>query len=144
MQSSRWRRVRLGSVGVCLTLTPLVAQAPAPVAAITAVPFTRVTIADAFWSPRLQVSREVTIPYAFEQREKTGRIRNFERAGGTRDKRLRERLPVPRRTAAAGARVGRRRTPRRVDVPVARQLHRLRSRLRCDGCHRLLNNQLVI
>ena len=48
-----------------------------------AVPFTQVTIADGFWSPRLQTSREVTIPYAFEQCEKTGRIRNFERAAGT-------------------------------------------------------------
>jgi len=48
----------------------------------TAVPFTRVTVADAFWLPRLQTSRTVTIPYAIEQCEKTGRIRNFERAGG--------------------------------------------------------------
>ncbi len=74
MLSSRWRRVvAIGSVGVFFTCTPLTAQAPSPVAAITPVPFTRVTIADAFWSPRLQVSR-VTIPYTFEQCEKTGRI----------------------------------------------------------------------
>ncbi len=86
MLSSRWRWVvGLGSVGVCLILPPLTAQAPSPAAVISAVPFTRVTIADAFWSPRLQVSREVTIPYAFEQCEKTGRIRNFERAGGALD-----------------------------------------------------------
>lgn len=51
----------------------------------TAVPFTRVTIDDAFWLPRMQTSRTVTIPYAIEQCEKTGRIRNFERAGGKLD-----------------------------------------------------------
>ncbi|MEZ5966444.1 MAG: glycoside hydrolase family 127 protein [Planctomycetota bacterium] len=51
----------------------------------TAVPFTSVTIDDAFWLPRMQTSRATTIPYAIEQCEKTGRIRNFERAGGQRD-----------------------------------------------------------
>ncbi len=46
------------------------------------VPFSRVEVEDAFWSPRLETSRKVTIPYAFAKCEETGRIRNFEKAAG--------------------------------------------------------------
>lgn len=49
---------------------------------ITPVPFSRVHVADGFWSPRLKTNRKVTIPYAFDQCEKTGRIANFRRAAG--------------------------------------------------------------
>jgi len=45
------------------------------------VPFTRVQFADPFWSPRMQINRRVSIPAAFEQCEKTGRIDNFKIAG---------------------------------------------------------------
>lgn len=45
---------------------------------ITPVPFTSVKVNDAFWSPRLKASREVTIPLAFSKCEETGRYRNFE------------------------------------------------------------------
>lgn len=45
-------------------------------------PFTSVTIKDNFWQQRLETNREVTIPFTFEKSEETGRIRNFERAGG--------------------------------------------------------------
>ena len=45
---------------------------------ITPVPFTSVKVSDAFWSPRLKASREVTIPLAFSKCEETGRYRNFE------------------------------------------------------------------
>ncbi len=47
---------------------------------ISPVPFTSVKVNDAFWSPRLQASREVTIPLAFRKCEETGRYRNFELA----------------------------------------------------------------
>lgn len=47
---------------------------------ITPVPFTSVKVNDAFWSPRLRVSREVTIPLAFRKCEETGRYHNFELA----------------------------------------------------------------
>ncbi|HZW10274.1 MAG TPA: glycoside hydrolase family 127 protein [Phycisphaerales bacterium] len=50
-------------------------------ARIEAVPFTAVRVEDTFWSPRLRTNREVTIPYDFEQCERTGRIRNFAVAG---------------------------------------------------------------
>jgi len=49
---------------------------------ITPVPFNRVQVADGFWTPRLDTNRTVTIPYAFEQCEKTDRISNFEKAAG--------------------------------------------------------------
>ena len=37
---------------------------------------------DNFWAPRIQKNHEVTIPIAFGYCESTGRIRNFEIAGG--------------------------------------------------------------
>ncbi len=49
---------------------------------IQAVPFTDVHFADAFWAPRMETNRSVTIPYAFEKCEETGRIDNFAKAGG--------------------------------------------------------------
>jgi DUF1680 family protein len=44
------------------------------------VPFTAVHCDDVFWAPRIETNRLVTIPFAFEQCEKSGRIDNFERA----------------------------------------------------------------
>lgn len=49
------------------------------------VPFNHVHVDDGFWTPRLETSRTVTIPYAFGQCEETGRIRNFEKAAGLRE-----------------------------------------------------------
>lgn len=52
---------------------------------INPVSFTRVKIADNFWLPRLETNRRITIPYDFEKCEETGRIQNFDVAGGLRD-----------------------------------------------------------
>jgi hypothetical protein len=41
------------------------------------VPFTQVTIEDAFWAPKLQVNRERTIPHIYRQCLETGRIAAF-------------------------------------------------------------------
>ncbi len=49
---------------------------------ITPVLFTNVQIHDNFWLPRILKNTEVTIPIAFQQSEETGRIKNFEIAGG--------------------------------------------------------------
>ncbi len=49
---------------------------------IQPVPFTRVHIEDQFWAPRIETNRAVTIPHAFAQSEKIGRIANFAVAGG--------------------------------------------------------------
>jgi uncharacterized protein len=51
----------------------------------TPVPFTRVTIQDQFWAPRIETNRVVTIPYSFTKCEETGRIQNFEVAAGLKE-----------------------------------------------------------
>jgi hypothetical protein len=43
----------------------------------TPVPFTQVTIEDGFWSPKLRVNREQTIPHIYRQCRETGRIEAF-------------------------------------------------------------------
>lgn len=52
---------------------------------IQPVPFTSVKVSDAFWTPRLEVSRDVTIPIAFHQSEITGRIEHFRLAAHPND-----------------------------------------------------------
>ncbi len=47
--------------------------------------FTRVELKDSFWNQRIKINHEVTIPVALEHSESTGRIRNFEIAGGLAD-----------------------------------------------------------
>jgi len=49
---------------------------------ITPIPFTRVHFQDHFWAPRIETNRRVTIPYAFQKCEETGRFDNFALAGG--------------------------------------------------------------
>lgn len=49
---------------------------------ITAVPFTKVTLTDDFWSGRIETNRTVTIPFGFSKCEEEGRMRNFAKAGG--------------------------------------------------------------
>ena len=52
---------------------------------ITPIPFTSVSITDDFWGPRIKRNHEVSIPIAFHQSEITGRIKNFEVAGGLKE-----------------------------------------------------------
>ncbi len=47
---------------------------------IKPVPFTAVHVDDQFWAPRIETNRKVSIPTAFEQCDRTGRIQNFVRA----------------------------------------------------------------
>jgi DUF1680 family protein len=49
---------------------------------ITPVPFTQVKVADAFWLPRIEKNRAVTLPFLFRKNEETGRLDNFAIAGG--------------------------------------------------------------
>src|SRR5438270_6180956 len=44
------------------------------------VPFTAVHFDDGFWAPRIETNRTVTIPFAFQKDEETGRLDNFIRA----------------------------------------------------------------
>ncbi|MBX3012727.1 MAG: glycoside hydrolase family 127 protein [Caldilineaceae bacterium] len=48
----------------------------------TPIPFTEVTVQDAFWSPRIEINRTVTIGYDFQKSEETGRLTNFDKAAG--------------------------------------------------------------
>ncbi|MCL4222452.1 MAG: glycoside hydrolase family 127 protein [Phycisphaerales bacterium] len=71
----------------CLAaLTLAMPTNPAPDYPYQPVPFTAVHWHDHFWAPRIETNRAVTIPYAFEQSEQTGRIENFKVAGGLSDK----------------------------------------------------------
>jgi DUF1680 family protein len=49
---------------------------------IQPVPFTSVKLTDNFWAPRIKKNAQVTIPIAFGYCESTGRVKNFEIAGG--------------------------------------------------------------
>jgi hypothetical protein len=44
------------------------------------VPFTAVRVDDAFWRPRIEVNRTVSVPFAFEKCEESKRVYHFERA----------------------------------------------------------------
>ncbi len=54
---------------------------PAAFQKLRAVPFTDVQINDAFWAPRRELNRTVTIPINFENLEKSGNIENLRLAG---------------------------------------------------------------
>jgi DUF1680 family protein len=47
---------------------------------IAAVPASAVTLTDAFWAPKLETNRGVTIPHILDENEKTGRVDNFRKA----------------------------------------------------------------
>jgi uncharacterized protein len=49
---------------------------------IQPVPFTSVKLTDDFWAPRIRKNATVTIPIAFSYCESSGRVKNFEIAGG--------------------------------------------------------------
>jgi DUF1680 family protein len=49
---------------------------------IEPVPFTSVKVTDNFWAPRIKKNATVTIPIAFSYCESSGRVKNFEIAGG--------------------------------------------------------------
>ena len=57
-------------------------QIPEDNSKIEQVPFTSVHLDDQFWLPRIETNHKVTIPIAIEQSTISGRIKNFEIAGG--------------------------------------------------------------
>jgi DUF1680 family protein len=67
-----------GSVGAQMTGTtagaPGTLQRDYPIQPVT---FTQVRLTDAFWSPRIELNRTVTIPASFARCESTGRVKNF-------------------------------------------------------------------
>ena len=44
--------------------------------------FTKVSVTDDFWLPRIETNQKVTIPFAMQQNEETGRVDNFAIAAG--------------------------------------------------------------
>jgi DUF1680 family protein len=76
----RKRAGLLGSAGLLAGM--LLIQTPVrseehPLLKLQAVPFTRVEIKDAFWAPRQEVNRQVSIPHSLDMLEKYGNLRNF-------------------------------------------------------------------
>jgi uncharacterized protein len=73
----------VAAVVLVLAASPAARPADAPAAdyPIRPVPFTAVAIDDAFWSPRLETNRRVTVRHDFDKCETTHRIRNFAVAG---------------------------------------------------------------
>jgi len=61
------------------------ASPPAADYPIRPVPFTDVTLTDAFWAPRLETNRTVSVPYALRMNEETGRVDNFRKAAKIMD-----------------------------------------------------------
>lgn len=76
------RAITLGLAAATFALAVVAAQASKPTHdyPISPVPFTAVHLNDAFWAPRIETNRKVTIPAAFEQCELSGRMDNFRRA----------------------------------------------------------------
>jgi DUF1680 family protein len=64
-----------------LLFTCLVSLAQTRDYPVKPVPFTAVHVNDVFWAPRIETNRAVTIPFAFQKDEETGRLDNFIRAG---------------------------------------------------------------
>ena len=62
---------------------PPTPPAPARDYPVQPVPFTAVRVTGGFWHARQEVNRTVTVPFALQQCEDTGRLRNFDRAAET-------------------------------------------------------------
>ena len=69
-------------VAVIVLLTSACSEKNSEDYPIQPVPFTSVKLTDNFWAPRIKKNAEVTIPIAFGYCESTGRVNNFEIAGG--------------------------------------------------------------
>ena len=63
-----------------VTVLPRTAAAPTKDYPIRAVPLTSVRITDAFWAPKREINRTVTIPHIMQENEITGRVDNFLKA----------------------------------------------------------------
>jgi len=65
------------AVWLAAALALAMALSPEHDYAIKPVPFTDVHLDDQFWAPHIETNRKVTIPFAFQKCEDTGRVANF-------------------------------------------------------------------
>jgi DUF1680 family protein len=77
---TRTRAANVAAFAILPFLALSCAQAPKADYPAAPVPFTDVHLTDAFWAPRLEINRTVTIPHIFKESEQTGRVKNFELA----------------------------------------------------------------
>jgi DUF1680 family protein len=70
----------LAVIGILVSGTCLPAESPKRDYPVKPVPFTAVHVNDVFWAPRIETNRKVTIPFAFQKDEETGRVDLFVRA----------------------------------------------------------------
>ncbi|HSL23947.1 MAG TPA: beta-L-arabinofuranosidase domain-containing protein [Vicinamibacterales bacterium] len=70
----------LGALAIGLAIANAPSARRAADYPVQPVPFTDVHLDDQFWAPRIETNRRVTIPFAFQQCERTGRVDLFERA----------------------------------------------------------------
>lgn len=73
------------TIRIVATVTLLSAAAYVHAEPLRPVPFSRVSLNDPFWTPRIEKLRRVTLPHCLDQCVATGRLRNFERAAGRLD-----------------------------------------------------------
>ena len=69
-------------LGGCTPAEETAEQADSGDYPIVPVPFTQVSIDDNFWQPRMETNRTVTIPFALNRCETTGRTDNLRKAAG--------------------------------------------------------------
>lgn len=72
----------LGTATIIAMAAPATAEGPRP-RQLSAVPFTCVKLQDAFWTPRLETNRKVTIPHNLGELEKQGSLGGFAILAGT-------------------------------------------------------------
>ena len=77
--------MRLFILTLCTSLIYCTSFAQSNDYPIKPVSFTQVDVTGGFWKPRLETISEVTIPYAFEKCEETGRVNNFIYAAGIKE-----------------------------------------------------------
>lgn len=68
-------------IGFLIVWIPACQKQAQPDYPVRPLPFTQVHVTDDFWMPRMEINRIVTIPFAMQQNEETGRVDNFRIAG---------------------------------------------------------------
>ncbi len=83
MKKTALCRVLLSLIALVALAAACASSKPAHDYPIRPVAFTDVRFTDGFWLPRLEVNHKATVPHIFMESVRTGRIKNFEIAGGT-------------------------------------------------------------